>query len=69
MREALEDYEHSDDEDVDLEGLLLGNGQYEKIAQFSKRVRKYQRFIRALQVIEPIQQAHRQVKKSEDPQT
>ena len=55
MRGALEDYELSDDEDVDLEGLLLGNGQYDKIAQFSKRVRKYQRFIRALQVIQPIQ--------------
>ena len=59
MRRALESYElgaedEEDEQDVDFEGIELGNGQYEKIQTFSKTSLKYQRLIKALQVIKPI---------------
>ena len=59
MRRALESYElgaedEEDEQDVDFEGIELGNGQYEKIQTFSKTFLKYQRLIKALQVIKPI---------------
>ena len=54
-RKVLDDFENSSDEEVvKLEGIKLGDGTYDKIAQFSSNVHKLQKLIKARQTIEEI---------------
>ena len=51
-RKVLSQFElSSDEEQVNLEGIQLGDGKYEKISKFSSNVRKLQKLIEARQAI------------------
>jgi hypothetical protein len=55
VRQALTLFELSEDEEqVDLEGIQLGDGKYEKVHRFAQNVRKLQKLINAQQTINMI---------------
>ena len=55
IRNVLAKFElSSDEEQVNLEGIQLGDGTYEKVSQFSNNVHKLQKLLEAKQVISKI---------------
>ena len=55
-REVLTQFEHSDDDDdqVNLESISLGDGKYEKFASFMTNVRKLQKLVECTHTVSQI---------------
>lgn len=59
-KQALAEFELSADEDqVDMEGIQIGDGNYRIISHFSVNVRKLYKMIKARQIINALRSRHR----------
>lgn len=58
-RQVLDQFENSSDEElVKLEGIQLGDGNYERISNFSSNVHKLHKLLKAKTTIEKIKDKH-----------